>query len=123
MDKLSITTSLSFVHTESMYGSYNEHPLSLIVQVRNNTVQPIQIAKICVSAKGLLLSKESLAQYSTQIIQPHEQCNFYLDTIHLIQKLGRNTAFTVKLTSINNEFFESNRISMASLNELYNELY
>ena len=123
MDKLSIETSLSYVHTESIYGSYNERPLSLIVQVTNNTVQPIQIAKICVSTKGLLLSKEALAQCSTQIIQPNEQCNFYLNTIHLIRKFERHTVFTVKLTSINNEVFESKQISIASLNELHNELY
>ena len=97
MDKLSIETSLSYVHTESIYGSYNERPLSLIVQ--------------------------ALAQCSTQIIQPNEQCNFYLDTIHLIRKFERHTVFTVKLTSINNEVFESKQISIASLNELHNELY
>lgn len=122
MDKIEITAFGSWVHSTGILGTFNE-PLYLIAEIKNNTRQPIKIKEIYISIKNLIFSKKALKQNKIFIIQPSKSIRIQMDIRYLLNNFKSNKKFTIRITSIHNETFESKELSIAFFDELNKKLH
>lgn len=116
MNKISINTFAQWTEDTTIVGVIT-YPLQLLVEVTNNTMENFYIKKICISVKNLILSEDALEQNKTYKILPNSKFEFTLDIRHILNSYKSNKKFTVKITSNDNEVFESEQISVDILNK------